>query len=783
MPTPPVSRPVPVSRPRLRPAAWVAVWLAVAGAVRAVTPDEQMQFADGLYARGLHDLAVREYMTLLRDSPSFGKMDQVLYRIAESYRGSGNVAAADLFYKRVLREYPQSPYRYRAELRRAELFVTASQPSDGIRLLEDLVKSNPPAEILAGARYYLGVAAALTNGAAQAEAELKAVVANHADTPYASLAALELGMMKQKAGAPAAEVMAFYRTAAEKASSSNVAAEAWFRLGDLAYAGGTYDAASEAYGRLLREHADHPRAAEAKLQAAWAWYHTGLSAEALKLAAVAPKDGPDADEWLYLTGNSRRQILDTEGALLAYDDLTARFPRSRLAGAAAYESALIRFKQREYDDVIRRLTATPPPADLRADVNWLLAESFAGAGKTNEAVQYYRMVAETSASDERAPDSMYRLGRLLHERGDRAEASNVLRTLAARHPKHESVPGALLLSGFALAADGHFDEAVQDWGRVERDHPQSPLAEEALFQKGLSEVRLKREPQALDTFGALLKRFPQTRFEADARYWRSVMMENAGEAAAAEAELRRALSLDATPETARKIRYRLAGVLHKLDKLPEAADLLQALLNTPSKDDMSPALLEWLSTLRLDQGAFTAAAEAAQTLVAHAKDEPWHQIGGWLLGRARTGLKDRPGAVEAFEQGAAGQGVTRARLEALLELGRIYLEDGKADDAEARYSAAAELAADAKFADQKARGLYGLGCVAATRQQWEIASRYFLSVAILFDHPGVSAESLYRAAQAFDQMKQPDKRAQMLDELKQRYPDSEWARKAAAPAP
>jgi TolA-binding protein len=296
-------------------------------------------------------------------------------------------------------------------------------------------------------------------------------------------------------------------------------------------------------------------------------------------------------------------------------------------------------------------------------------------------------------------------------------------------------------------------------------------------------VRLKREPQALDTFGALLKRFPQTRFEADARYWRSVMMENAGETAAAEAELRRALSLDATPETARKIRYRLAGVLHKLDKLPEAADLLQALLNTPSKDDMSPALLEWLSTLRLDQGAFTAAAEAAQTLVAHAKDEPWHQIGGWLLGRARTGLKDRPGAVEAFEQGAAGQGVTRARLEALLELGRIYLEDGKADDAEARYSAAAELAADAKFADQKARGLYGLGCVAATRQQWEIASRYFLSVAILFDHPGVSAESLYRAAQAFDQMKQPDKRAQMLDELKQRYPDSEWARKAAAPAP
>ena len=86
-----------------------------------------MQFADGLYARGLHDLAIREYMTLLRDTPAFGKMDQVLYRIAESYRGAGNVAAADLFYKRVLREHPQSAYRHRAELRRAETVVLLEQ--------------------------------------------------------------------------------------------------------------------------------------------------------------------------------------------------------------------------------------------------------------------------------------------------------------------------------------------------------------------------------------------------------------------------------------------------------------------------------------------------------------------------------------------------------------------------------------------------------------------------------------------------------------------------------
>lgn len=769
-------------------AAAAAAWL-LAAAAPAVSPDEQMQFADGLYARGLHDLAIREYMALLRDSPSFQKMDQVLYRIAESYREAGNAAAADLFYRRVVREHPQSLYRHRAELRRADLFIAANQPADGIGILGDLMKASPPAEILAGVRYYLGVAAAMTNGAAQAESEWKAVMSAHAATPYAALAAMELGALKQKSGAPAAEAMALYRKAAETAASSNVAAEAWFRLGDLAYAGGRHDVASEAYGRLLKDHPSHPRAAEARLQAAWALCHTGLAADALKLAVAAPREGKDADEWLYLAGNGCRQLLDDEGAMQAYDDLAARFPASRLAAPAAYESALIRFKQRKYDEVIRRLSAAPPADDLRVDVDWLLAESYLGAGQTNEAVQHYRRIAE-SAADPRAPDALYRLGRLLHERGDRAEASNVLRSLAARHPKHETVPGALLVSGFALAAEGHAEDAIVDWSRLARDHAASPLAEEALYQKGLAEIRLKREPQALESLGDLLKRFPKTRFEADARYWRGIVMENAGETAAAEEELRRAVALDAPPDVRRKIRYRLAGVLHKLKKPSEAADLLQALLNTPSQDDMSPALLEWLATLRLDQGAYAPAAEAAQTLISHATDEPWLQIGGWLLGRARMGLKDPAGAVEAFEKAAVGRGVTRARLDALLELGRLHIESGKPDLAEARFSTAAELASDAKFADPKARALHGLGGAAAARGQWESASRYFLSVAILFDHPAVSAESLYCAAGALEHMNQSDRAAQLIRELRQRYPDSEWAKKPApvpatpsAPAP
>lgn len=746
--------------------------------------DDQMQFADGLYARGLHDLAIREYMALMRDWPAYPKTDLVLYRVAESYRELGNVAAADLFYRRVLNEFPDGEFKHRAGLRRAELFVTAGQTEDGIRLLEECLAADPPSDLRAGIRYYLGLATAQAGQSDRAATELSTAIKDHGDSPYAALAALELASIREKAAAPFDDVAAlFRRAAAADSASSNVVAEAWFRLGDYAYAARRYDVSAEAYGRLLRDQPDHARSVEAKLQAAWSMLHSGRYADALRVADTAAPDAPDRDEWLYLMGNGRRQLLDVDGALMAYDELLERHPSSRLAEGAVYEAALIQFKHRRYEDVARRLSSIQPSDSLRPDINWLLAESYAGSGQTNLAVQHYRLVAEMSDADDRAPDAMIRLGRLLYDRGDRPEASNVLRGMAARHPKHEGVPAALLLSGFALAADNHFDEAVADWGRIEREFADSPLAEEALFQKGLGEIRLKREPQALDTLRGLLKRFPATRFEPEARFWLGVVLDSTGEPASAEEELRRADALDAPPEIRRKIRFRLAGVLHKLGKEDAAAELLQALIDSPIKEEMTPALLEWLAELRLGQSRFEDAATAARTLIDRSDEASWRQIGGWVLGRALSGMKDADGSLAAYEMGASGEGATPARLESVLELGRIHLDAGRLDASEARFAEAMELAADPSHDARKARAMLGLGRVAGTRGDWDAASRYHLGVAILYDLPGVSDEALHLAAHALDQLGQQDKRDQILAELLGRYPDSPWVRPAPPLAP
>lgn len=753
-----------------------ALWIASVAAA-APAPDEQREFADGLYARGLYELAIREYMALLRAVPNYDKLDQVLYRLAESYRETDNPAAADLFYRRVIAEHPASPFRLRAELRRAELFIAVGQPADAASLLRALLSISPPPDIESGARFFLGVAAAMTNGAAEAEAEFRRVMASFESSPYYTLAAMELAGLRRKAGAPASDIYGLYRAAAARAPSTNLAAEAWLRMGDLAYAVTNHDVAVEAYGRLLKEFPAHPRAAEARLQAAWSFYHAGRPADALTIAAEAVQRAGDTDEWLYLTANCRRKLLDTDGAVEAYETLLRRFPDSRLAAAAAFESATVLFRQRRYEAVIERLGRRAWEGALRSEADWLLAESHIHAGTTNMAVQHYRRLADLDPPSPRTPDAMYRLGAMLVAGGQRAEGAEILGAMAERHPQHALAAAALFESGLAHAADQRWEEAVAAWGRLERDYGASPLVEEGLFQKGLAEIRLKRVAAAGESLSRLLKRFPSTAQAAEARFWLGALAEQAGEAAAAEEEYRRALALEPAPELRRRARFRLAGVLRKLGKSAEAADLLQELLATPTREEMSPALVEWLAATRLEQKAFAQAADAAAALLAVAPDEPWKQIAAHMAGRAQLGLGARAAAIRMFEQAAAGDAVTRARIEALLDLGRLYLEDNNADKASERYRLAAELASDDQLGEQRARALYGLGCVAVLTGDLDSASRYFLSVAVLYDHPALSPESLYRAAGILDQLKQPDHAARLRAELKERYPTSEWATK------
>ena len=774
--------PGPASAPAVESPA-SALPAAVAGSA-----EDQAQFADGLFARGLYDLALREYMSALRDHPGYPRIDQVLYRIGECYRELGNPPAAALFYRRVMSEHPAGAARPRAEFRLAEALASAAKWADALAAFQALSATEAPAEIRAAAGYHIGHCLQQLGRTADAEAAFRAVLDLPVPSDYAPLAALELAAARRRAGQDDDEQARYYRLALARPLSDELAAEARFQQAELAFRRERFGEADAAYAALRKEHPKHPRAVDARLPAAWAACRNGRFADALAEAEAALADAPAAlaPDWLYLKANALRQLLRPADAVAAYEELARAHPRHPLAAASAYERALMAFQERRFDEVLALLRDVPDEqaaaAGMGTDRLWLLAESAAGAGQRDRAVQYYRQLAD-GADPVRGPDAAYRLARLLEDAGDVAGAADRYRKLAAQYPKHEAAAQALSAAAAGLARSGRMPEAVAEWARLIREYPNSPLAEEAWFQKGLAEIRLDRATVARDTLRGLLDKYPKGRFVPDARLWLAVLLEKSGEFDLAETELGAALDSGPAPELDRQIRFRRAAVLQRLNRLDESADLLQALLATPMRAEMTPAQLEWLARRRLDQGQADAAAAAADALIEAAAKEPSRlDAGHFLLGRARLAQGRRPDAAAAFARAAEGADARPESIAALIALGDLAREDGNPEAAIQGYEDAAERAGAPGLDRYKAEALRGLGRAHEMKKDDDAAVRYYLAVAILYDDPDITPECLWRAAAGFDRMKQPDRRDQHLAELQERYPKSPWtARPVPAP--
>ena len=127
-----------------------------ASALDAGEATDRMLFADGLFSRGLYEMAAQEYRMLVQTPPQGFLVDVALFRLAECARQQGDKKEAERTYRQLIEGYPDSEYRFRAAFRRAELFVAAEQYAEAEPLFRALLGDDSPDEMKASAHYYHG---------------------------------------------------------------------------------------------------------------------------------------------------------------------------------------------------------------------------------------------------------------------------------------------------------------------------------------------------------------------------------------------------------------------------------------------------------------------------------------------------------------------------------------------------------------------------------------------------------------------------------------------------
>ncbi len=731
----------------------------------ALEAGDQMQFADALFARGLYDLAAREYKALA-EQPRGTHADVAAYRLGEVLRQQGRADDAHAAYAGVEARFPGSAAALRAGFRMAEGDLAAGRAEaalDRLRRLDG--QDGAPEDLREAVLYYLGHAAGRLSDAAAAETAWGRLLAAAPDGAYAQLARVELAALLQATGAKPDRIRDLLEKAAAQEHSRRAAAEARLQLAELLFREKSYADSAAAYTRYRREFPDDAARERSRLPAAWAHLRAGEWDRALELA------GPDevTPDWLYLQANAHRLGGDTGAARETYQRLLNDHQSAGESGAAAYELALLYFRDGVFSNAYALARQAPETDAIRSDLLWLRAETARETGRADEALSLYDALAPL-ADPERATAARLQAARLRQDGGHWVDASKRYRA-AAEHAVPESVAAdALAASAYCRIQTQQHEEALRDWNAILKRAPGYARTDHVLAGKARTELALGRDDAAEKTLQRLLEKFPDGALAAEAMLLSGTLAEKKEAWQAAADHYANALRADGSPELKRSVQFRRVAVLQRLGRQDEAGDALNALIAGGAQADIPAVLLDWAARWNLDQSNSTAAAEAAVALARREETPAWSQIAWFLAGRAFAAGQRMDEAGAAFEKSAKAPAQTAEGVEASLRWGEWALSRKNWADARGAFDRAASAASSPELAEIRARSYFGLGRVAEGEERWADAARQYMAVALLYDDPRLSPEALESAARMFERAGDSAAAEQAKRERADRYP-------------
>jgi TolA-binding protein len=689
---------------------------------------------ESLFQMGRYSGAARAYEWVLR-WPASPHAPQALYALGYCQLKQGQTEAAVGTFRRLAKEYPQSPLAGTALTRAGETLLREKKYDEA----ESLFQS---------ARKEIG-------GKLPATKAQRAVLAD-ADWGLAGVA-----LARRQYGEARERYLAYQRDH----SSSPHAPEAALRIADCFYneqkyaeAAKAYVAAAEAASRPDRGAAGAPSGAESRREAAyweamsrWKAGDRDGAAAGFRALAAAGESGSHAQRARLRLGELEAGRGLHDAAANAYREAIAADPEGPEAASASYALAALLYRQKKYQEAEHGFDAflkrypkhTQSPAARLAigQCRWQRRE-FGGARDSLEAAIASGLKGETHAG------ALLLLGRCHARLGADAKAETAWKAVVETYPKSGAAPRALAALADWYAETGRTEEAERARKELGERYPSAPATVASRLRAGDVELRKGKPEAAIRHYQAALAAEPAAADALPIRLSLAAAALRAEKPELALAECRKVL--DASPESAAADQARLlmASAHAKQGRSPEAAALYRAVADREPKTARAAAALLRLGRLQSDAKQH---AEAQATLERLLKEHPESSLvpeALYELAWARDESGDRAAATATWERLLKEFPTHALAAEAAFRLGEGAYAARRYEDAAGYYRRAAEgrLPADATDAGDKA--WYKLGWSHRQLGRHDAAAAAFRKLYTLYPKSELALEGRLRAAEA-----------------------------------
>lgn len=771
------------SRYRDRVCTAVVLVLLVSSSIVAADEQAQIDFANGLYARGFNEDAAAEYRAYLKDFPTGAHRLAAWFRLGECEAALGrHDAALEAFDKALEIGASDEEFGHRAGVRKGAALIELGRVDDAVAVLTPLGAAGTSPEVRGPALYYLGKAHFVASRLDDAVATFSQLAGDAALGSYSSLGHYQLGFVYLAKEDLEKAAVAFSEVANAAGAGEALRMESRFRAAEVYDKLGWFDAAVRAYGQLSGDFPGSRYAEQAEHGHAWALYHAGKVVEAIVAARGFIKAYPESGQRAgveYLLGNCLQHVEKYDDAREVFAALQASYPGSNFAKRAQYKEAWVLYLDGDATGAESKVNAFLVGDDdtgLEGDGAFLLATILYDRGELTEARTMYRRVVEDFPGSEFSSDALFRFGECSSRLGESKEAADAFAEFAKLHGHHTRAPEAMLRAGDAHFELGEYAESIARYGQV-IEAGTGAAREEAMYRLAVAQHNQGEFSTSAASFERLVEDFPESGYAAEANvrsgdYW----LREGGEPVKAVERFKRALELAPKGELGGRALQGLALARYESKDFDGAAQGFVRLMRDWEELPLNEKTYAWVGQHLFDREEWEPAALAFASLLRHVPDYPNPERVRFKIAECAERSRKIEEAIRLYGGVVAGSPRGGIGLEARYRMAQLHEERGEIETAMMLYEEGAGIG----NGEASARSRFRLGELLEGQSKFDDAAKQYLRIAILYFHPELSPESMFRAGRCFEEAGDGVQARKTYEEVVRDYPDSAQAASAQA---
>lgn len=746
--------------------------------------DEQskIDFADGLFKRGMYDMAADGYRAYLDSFPEGSQRDAAMYRLGESQFFNDQLNEALDTFDRVLVSPPDASAREGAALRKGEILLKLDKNTMAAEVLTDLVSSSKDAAIKAEAQYFLGKAHYQAGNFAQALETFQAIVAANPKSKQAPYARYQTALVYVAMSEPENAATEFVAVAKSEADAA-LRMESMFRAAEAYDLLGWFESSQAAYANLRETFPDSAYAEKADFGYAWALYHAGRYADALKTADqfLSSDAGSAAGAgMLYLRANCLNQQRQYDAALTAYSAIQAKFGDSDFAERSRYKIAWIHQMNGERDEAKAQVSALLKVAKIPSiigDAGFLLGTIFMEEGNYADAEQEFNLLWENYKDSEFGPESLYKRAECLVHLSRPNEAAAAFKLFATSYPHNMLAGDAAMRSGDAKVQMEAFDDAIVEYLAILNGEPNRDMELETRYRLAVTYHNMRDYAGSSEAFAGILEHFPESKYAAESRVRiGDFHLREGKDLTHALAVYKEALELDPEGAFAGRAHKGMALARYGIKDFGAAADTFLSVMKTHPDEPLNEKTYDWVAGYLFSKERWRDAAAVYRAMLTSLQDYPKPEIIQLHIGECLELAGDVAEATKEFEKVIDLAPRTGAAVEAIFHMASLA---EVADDEEKAFLLYEE-AANTNMGETSARARMRLAELYEAKDDFKSALHSYMMIVALFLHEELSPEALLRAGRCSEKIGRPDYAKDRYDELIEEFPESEQAKAAQA---